>query len=76
VDHIEIGDGVQAAAGTDLFSTLPPGAVVGGSPAHEIGRWRRQLVLLWKLDEMWRRLRAIERRLRLRAEPGASGEEG
>lgn len=71
VDHIDIGDGVQAAAGTDLFHSLPPGAVVGGSPAHEIGRWRRQMVLVWKLEEMFRRLRAIERRLRMRQRNGA-----
>ena len=62
VDHVEIGDGVQAAAGTDVFESVPPGAVVGGSPAHPVGRWRRQLVLLWKLEEMFRRLRALERR--------------
>ena len=62
VDHVEIGDRVQAAAGTDVFESLPPGAVVGGSPAHPVGRWRRQLVLLWKLEEMFRRLRALERR--------------
>jgi UDP-3-O-[3-hydroxymyristoyl] glucosamine N-acyltransferase len=63
VDHVEIGDGVQAAAGTDVFESVAPGAVIGGSPAHEIGRWRRQIVLLWKLEEMFRRLRAVERRL-------------
>ena len=63
IDHVEIGDGVQAAAGTDVFESVPSGSVVGGSPAHEIGRWRRQIVLLWKLEEMFRRLRAIERRL-------------
>jgi len=81
VDHVEIGDRVQAAAGTDIFESLPPGAVVGGSPAHDIGRWRRQLVLLWKLEEMLRRLRAIERRLGLTggkpaaaAAPGPAGD--
>jgi UDP-3-O-[3-hydroxymyristoyl] glucosamine N-acyltransferase len=62
VDHVEIGDRVQAAAGTDIFTSVPAGAVIGGSPAHEVGRWRRQLVLLWKLEEMFRRLRALERR--------------
>jgi UDP-3-O-[3-hydroxymyristoyl] glucosamine N-acyltransferase len=75
VDHIDIGDGVQAAAGTDLFHSLPPGAVVGGSPAHEIGRWRRQMVLVWKLEEMFRRLRALERRLHLRQRPGEAAAE-
>jgi UDP-3-O-[3-hydroxymyristoyl] glucosamine N-acyltransferase len=69
VDHIEIGDGVQAAAGTDLFSSLAAKSVVGGSPAHEIGRWRRQLALLWRLDEMMERLRAIERHLHLPRRP-------
>ena len=73
VDHVEIGDGVQAAAGTDIFESLPAGAKVGGSPAHEIGRWRRQMVLLWKLEEMFRRLRAIERRLGLAARPAEEG---
>jgi UDP-3-O-[3-hydroxymyristoyl] glucosamine N-acyltransferase len=73
VDHISIGDGVQAAAGTDLFSSLPAHAIVGGSPAHEIGRWRRQLALLWRLDEMLGRLRAIERHLRLPRRPAAPG---
>ena len=62
VDHVEIGDRVQAAAGTDVYESVPAGAVVGGSPAHPVGRWRRQLVLLWKLEEMFRRLRALERR--------------
>jgi UDP-3-O-[3-hydroxymyristoyl] glucosamine N-acyltransferase len=73
VDHVEIGDGVQAAAGTDIFESVPAGSRVGGSPAHEIGRWRRQLVLLWKLEEMLRRLRAIERRLGLAARPAEEG---
>lgn len=74
IDHIEVGDRVQAAAGTDLFESVAPGAVIGGSPAHEIGRWRRQMVMVWKLDELFRRLRAVERRLGLGAKAGARGE--
>jgi len=76
VDHIEVGDGVQAAAGTDLFESVRPGAIIGGSPAHEIGRWRRQMVLVWKLDELFRRLRAVERRLGLDAKAGGGAEAG
>ncbi len=80
VDHVEIGDRVQAAAGTDIYQSVAAGAVVGGSPAHPIKRWRRQLLLAWRLDEMLRRLRAIERRLGIAGrdpEPGEeSGEDG
>jgi UDP-3-O-[3-hydroxymyristoyl] glucosamine N-acyltransferase len=65
VDHIEIGDRVQAAAGTDFFTSVPAGSILGGSPAHPIKRWRRQLVLVWKIDEMLRRLRGVEKHLGL-----------
>jgi UDP-3-O-[3-hydroxymyristoyl] glucosamine N-acyltransferase len=36
---------------------------LGGIPAVELGAWRRQAVLLGKLEEMARRLRALERRV-------------
>jgi UDP-3-O-[3-hydroxymyristoyl] glucosamine N-acyltransferase len=75
VDHVEIGDRAQAAAGTDIYHSVAAGAVVGGSPAHPIGRWRRQIALLWKLDEMLHRLRAVERRLGMRRGAAAADEQ-
>ena len=61
--HIELGDRVQVAAKSAALATVEPGMVVAGIPAIELRRWRRQAVLLARLEEMSRRLRALEKRL-------------
>jgi UDP-3-O-[3-hydroxymyristoyl] glucosamine N-acyltransferase len=61
--HIELGDRVQVAAKSAALSSQPAGATVAGIPAIELRRWRRQVALLSRLEELSRRLRAIERRL-------------
>lgn len=66
--HLEVGDGVQIAATAVTFKSVPPGQQVAGVPAVEIGRWRRQVALLSRLEEMFRRLQALEREHRTRRE--------
>lgn len=62
--HLEIGDRVQVGAATAAVRSVAAGTVVSATvPAMEIGRWRRQAALLGRLDEMARRLRALEKRL-------------
>jgi UDP-3-O-[3-hydroxymyristoyl] glucosamine N-acyltransferase len=61
--HIQLGDGVQVAAKSAALSSLEPGAVVAGIPAIEMRKWRRQAVLLSRLEEMSRRVRALEKKL-------------
>lgn len=61
--HIELGDRAQVAAKSAALSSVPAGATVAGIPAIDLRRWRRQVALLSRLEEMSRRLRAIERRL-------------
>jgi len=61
--HIELGDGVQVAAKSAALSSLAPGSVVAGIPAVEMRKWRRQTVLLSRLEEMSRRVRALEKQL-------------
>ncbi len=61
--HIELGDGVQVAAKSAALSSLPAGSVVAGIPAVEMRKWRRQTVLLARLEEMSRRVRALEKQL-------------
>lgn len=60
-NHLTLGDGVQVAAKSAVLTAAAPGARLGGIPAIELGAWRRQVVLLGRLEEMARRLRALER---------------
>ncbi len=61
--HIELGDRVQVAAKSAALTSVQPGTTVAGIPAVEMRKWRRQAVLVSRLEEMKRRLRALERRL-------------
>jgi UDP-3-O-[3-hydroxymyristoyl] glucosamine N-acyltransferase len=61
--HIELGDGAQVAAKSAALSSVAPRTVVAGIPAIELRKWRRQAALLSRLEEMSRRLRAVEKRL-------------
>jgi UDP-3-O-[3-hydroxymyristoyl] glucosamine N-acyltransferase len=61
--HIELGDGVQVAAKSAALAPVEPRTVVAGIPAIEMRKWRRQAVLLSRLEEMSRRVRALEKRL-------------
>jgi UDP-3-O-[3-hydroxymyristoyl] glucosamine N-acyltransferase len=62
-NHLTVGDGTQVAAKSAVLADAAPGSRLGGIPAVELGAWRRQAVLLGKLEEMARRLRALERRV-------------
>jgi UDP-3-O-[3-hydroxymyristoyl] glucosamine N-acyltransferase len=61
--HIQLGDRVQVAAKSAALASVEPGTVVAGIPAVELRTWRRQVALLSRLQEMSRRLRAIEKQL-------------
>ena len=72
--HIDLGEGAQVAAKSAALGPVPPRTQVAGIPAVEMRRWKRQIVLLSRLEEMSRRLRALEKKLeeegsRERAEP-------
>jgi UDP-3-O-[3-hydroxymyristoyl] glucosamine N-acyltransferase len=60
--HIELGDRVQVAAKSAALGSVAAGTQVAGIPAIELRKWRRQAVLLARLEEMSRRLRALEKR--------------
>ncbi len=61
--HLELGDGVQVAAKSAALGSFPAGTKVGGIPAVELSRWRREIVLRGRLAEMSRRLADLDRRL-------------
>jgi UDP-3-O-[3-hydroxymyristoyl] glucosamine N-acyltransferase len=59
-DNIRIGDRVRAAGKSGIPGNVESGTTVSGSPALEIGKWRRASVIAARLPEMSRRLRALE----------------
>jgi UDP-3-O-[3-hydroxymyristoyl] glucosamine N-acyltransferase len=60
--HIELGDGVQVAAKSAALTSVEAKTQVAGIPAIELRKWRRQAVMLARLEEMSRRIRALEKR--------------
>jgi UDP-3-O-[3-hydroxymyristoyl] glucosamine N-acyltransferase len=71
--HLKVGKGAQVAAKSAVLGPVEPGTQVAGIPAIELRRWRRQAVLIARLEEMSRRLRALEKKL---ASDEEAGEEG
>lgn len=66
--HIKLGDGVQVAAKSAALASVEPRTQVAGIPAVELRKWRRQAVLIARLEQMSRRVRALEKRLGVQQE--------
>ncbi len=63
-DHVEIAGGVQAAGKSAVLRSVSErGLQVGGIPAIDLKRWRRQLVRLERLDQLARRVRELEKKI-------------
>jgi UDP-3-O-[3-hydroxymyristoyl] glucosamine N-acyltransferase len=54
--HLFVGDGARIAAKSAVFENVPPKTDVAGIPARPIGEWRRQVVVLQRLSELWKKL--------------------
>ena len=62
--HLEIADDVQLTATSAVPNSIrEAGVYSSGMPIQENRAWRRNIVRLRQLDEMARKLRAIERKL-------------
>jgi UDP-3-O-[3-hydroxymyristoyl] glucosamine N-acyltransferase len=73
VGHVEIADGVHVSGMSMVSRSLrEPGTYTGSIPAMPHDEWRRNFARLKQLDDMARRLRALEAELaaQRRAEPG------
>jgi len=67
--HLTLGDGVRVSAKSAVFKDAAAGEQLAGIPAVAVGRWRRQQATLGKLDELRRRVAALEKRLGEAAKP-------
>ena len=66
--HLDLESGVQVAAKSAVLQSVPAGKKVGGIPAIDLGRWRRQAMMSARLGELARRLRAVEKALEERTD--------
>jgi len=61
--HLTIGDNVAAAGKTAILSDIPSNSRVGGQPAIDLHRAKRNALAGTELAEMAKRLRKLEERL-------------
>ena len=70
IGHMDVGSGVQVASKSAVFKKAEPGSRLAGIPAIDSMAWKRQQARLRRLEEMEKRLRAIERTLEAGDEDG------
>jgi UDP-3-O-[3-hydroxymyristoyl] glucosamine N-acyltransferase len=62
VGHIKVGDGAIVGAQTGVSNDIEPGARVVGSPPRPIGEWKRSIVRVDRLAELYNRVKKLEQR--------------
>ncbi len=63
VGHIRIGDGTIIAAQSGVSNDIEPKSQVVGSPPRPIGTWKRTVVRIDRLGELYDRVRKLEKQL-------------
>ncbi|AQT69058.1 UDP-3-O-acylglucosamine N-acyltransferase [Anaerohalosphaera lusitana] len=66
VGHIKIGNMVKIGAKAGVGNDIPDGATVLGTPAVEAGKAKRIMMSSLSLPEMRKRLKAVERKLKIK----------
>ncbi len=64
VGHLTIGDGAVVTAKTGVTEDVPAGAMVSGFPSRRHKEWLRAMANLFSLDELRRRVKALEEAIR------------
>ena len=62
-DHLNIGDKVVLAAKTGVSNSVPPGAMVSGSPHLDIRIWRKAWASIPKLYDLIKEFRRLKKRV-------------
>ncbi|MEZ5564383.1 MAG: UDP-3-O-(3-hydroxymyristoyl)glucosamine N-acyltransferase [Gammaproteobacteria bacterium] len=76
--HIVVVDDVVIGGGTSVTGSIRTAGVYagGGTPADTLPRWRRNMARFSQLDDMAKRLRALERRLISSGDVESPGKDG
>ena len=72
--HIVVADDVIIGGGTSVTGSIREAGVYagGGTPADHLQRWRRNMARFGQLDDLARRLRALEKSLSQSLRPGST----
>lgn len=62
VGHIKVGDGAIVGAQSGLSNDLAPKSIVVGSPPRPIGEWKRTVIRIDKLGQLYERVKKLEER--------------
>jgi UDP-3-O-[3-hydroxymyristoyl] glucosamine N-acyltransferase len=60
VGHIKIGDGTIIGAQSGVSNDVEPGSRLVGSPPRPIGEWKRAVVRIDRLGELYERVKRLE----------------
>jgi len=69
--HLKIGNRVSVAAQSGVMHNIPDGEKWLWTPAQPDRQAKRQMIALQQLPELFRRVKELEKKLGLQAEPGA-----
>jgi len=64
VGHIKVGNGAIVGAQSGLSNDLEPKDIVVGSPPRPIGDWKRTVIRIDKLGQLYDRVKKLEERAR------------
>ena len=63
--HITVGDGVMVGGKSGVAKSIPPGQIVSGNPTMPHQTYLRTRMLIQRLPEMQKQIRALEDRIRI-----------
>jgi len=63
VGHIKIGDGAIVGAQSGVSNDIEPKVLVVGSPPRPAGQWKRSIVRIDRLGELYERVKKLEQKL-------------
>ncbi|MCI0479773.1 UDP-3-O-(3-hydroxymyristoyl)glucosamine N-acyltransferase, partial [Candidatus Uhrbacteria bacterium] len=66
VGHIRIGDRVTVTALTGVTEDVPAGTMISGFPSRPHREWLRAMANLYQVEDLRRRVKELESRLRER----------
>ena len=61
--HLTVGDNVIAAGKSGITDSIESNIMVAGFPAVKVSLWRKAVVFIQKLPELFKRVKNIEKKI-------------